>query len=101
MDHLIEPGIRSYFNGSFEECKSFKMKFYSRVINTTLLAVFILVLGTTLYYKKKTRLTVDEKRKQSNTDRAYIINKVRSLQIKNGQIGISSGKSGMSTTSFP
>ena len=85
MDHLIEPGIRSYFTGSFKECKKFKLAYYTRIVNVVLFLFFILFFGSFLYYKKKTRLTVDEKHKKSEADRNYVIQKVRALQIQKCQ----------------
>lgn len=88
MDHLVEPGIRDYFHNSFEECKQFKMVYYTRVLNIVLFILFVGIVSTVLYFKKKKKLTPAQKNKKNEEDRMYIINKIRSLQIKNNSYNI-------------
>jgi len=88
MDHLVEPGIRDYFHGSFQQCKVYKLTYYTRIINGILFLLFVIGLVTILYFKKKKKLTPDQKRKRSEEDRIYIINKIRSLQIEKNKYGL-------------
>jgi hypothetical protein len=82
MDHLIEPGIRDYFNGSFQQCKEYKMTYYTWIVNIVLFVLFVLTLTLILYFKRKKKLTPEQLRKRNEEDRMYIINKIRSLQIR-------------------
>ena len=82
MDHLIEPGIRDYFHGSFERCKHYKLNYYTWVVNIVLLGLFILTVGIVLYFKRKKKMTPEQKRKRNEEDRMYIINKIRTLQVE-------------------
>jgi|Laugrespbdmm15sd_2_1035082.scaffolds.fasta_scaffold353582_1 uncharacterized membrane protein len=82
MDHLIEPGIRDYFNGSFQQCKEYKMTYYTWIVNTVLFVLFVLTVTLILYFKRKKKLTPEQLRKRNEEDRMYIINKIRSLQIR-------------------
>lgn len=82
MDHLVEPGIRDYFHTSFEECKQYKMVYYTKVLNIGLFILFVAIVSSVLYFKKKKKLTPAQKNKKNEEDRLYIINKIRSLQIK-------------------
>ena len=82
MDHLIEPGIRDYFYGSFQQCKDYKLNYYTWVINLILLILFVSVVGLILYFKRTKKLTPEQKRKRNEEDRMYIINKIRSMQIE-------------------
>lgn len=85
MEHLTEPGIRSHFKETFEQCKAYKMVYYTRLVNVCLFIFFVLCLGMILYYKKKGKLTPQQKNKKNEQDRLYIIQKIRSLQVdKNG-----------------
>jgi hypothetical protein len=83
MDHLIEPGIRTHFKGSFEKCKEYKMVYYNRIINISLFLLFLSILIWVLYFKKSKKLTPEQKNKKNEADRMYIINKIRTLQFKN------------------
>jgi uncharacterized membrane protein len=82
MDHLIEPGIRDYFSGSFQQCKEYKMTYYTWIINSVLFVLFVLTVFLILYFKRKKKLTPEQRRKRNEEDRMYIINKIRSLQIE-------------------
>jgi len=82
MDHLVEPGIRTYFHSSFEECKKYKLGYYTKILNIGLFILFVAIVSAVLYFKKKKKLTPAQKNKKNEEDRMYIINKIRSLQIK-------------------
>jgi hypothetical protein len=82
MDHLIEPGIRDYFNGSFQQCKEYKMTYYTWIVNIVLFVLFVLTVSIILYFKRKKKLTPEQRRKRNEEDRMYIINKIRSLQVE-------------------
>jgi uncharacterized membrane protein len=82
MDHLIEPGIRDYFSGSFQQCKEYKMTYYTWIVNSVLFVLFVITMFLILYFKRKKKLTPEQRRKRNEEDRMYIINKIRSLQIE-------------------
>jgi len=82
MEHLIEPGIRDYFHGSFQQCKEYKMTYYTWVVNLVLFVLFISIMGLILYFKRTKKLTPEQKRKRNEEDRMYIIHKIRSLQVR-------------------
>ena len=86
MDHLVEPGIRDYFHGSFQQCKEYKLTYYTRILNIILFLLFVFGLVSILYFKKKKKMTPDQKRKRNEEDRIYIINKIRSLQLEKGKL---------------
>jgi hypothetical protein len=83
MDHLTEPGIKSYFKDSFQQCKEYKLSYYTKVLNIGLFLLFVVGLFTLLYYKKKEKISPELRRKKNEEDRMYIVNRIRSLQIKN------------------
>ena len=41
-----------------------------------------MIVGGVLHFKKKAKKTVEEKNKKNEEDRAYIINRIRSLQFE-------------------
>ena len=79
MDHLTEPGIRQYLLDSFEQCKEYKMNYYTKLLNIGLFILFVCLLASILYMKKKGKLTPQEKIKKNEEDRTYIMNRIRSL----------------------
>jgi hypothetical protein len=79
MDHLTEPGIKQYFQDSFQKCKEYKLNYYTTVVNIGLFILFFLILGGILYMKKKEKLTPQQKKKKDEEDRQYIIQKIKSF----------------------
>ena len=84
MDHLTEPGMKDYLHETFQKYKEYKMSYYTKIVNVCLFLLFAGILGTILYYKKKAKMTPQQKYKKNEEDRNYIIQKIRSLQLKNG-----------------
>ncbi len=64
MDHLTEPGIRQYLLDSFEQCKEYKMNYYTKLLNIGLFILFVCILASVLYMKKKGKLTPQQKIKK-------------------------------------
>ncbi len=81
MDHLTEPGIRDHLLESLEQCKKIKMTYYTYVMNIGLFIFFVGGVATVLYFKKKNKLTQNQKNKKNEDDRLYIVNRIRSLQL--------------------
>lgn len=82
MDHLTEPGVRNHLLRTLEDCKQIKFTYYTTVVNVTLFVVFVVIVGGVLHFKKKAKKTNEEKNKKNEEDRAYIINRIRSLQFE-------------------
>jgi hypothetical protein len=82
MDHLTEPGVRSHLLTTLEDCKHIKFTYYTMIFNAILLTLFMIIVGSVLYFKKKTKLTDAEKTRKNEDDRLYIVNRIRSLQLE-------------------
>ena len=82
MDHLTEPGVRQYFIESFKTCKEYKLQYHTWVLNIGLLIGFIFTLSFILYYKYKGKQSPFIKKKKQEEDRAYIMNRIKSIQIE-------------------
>jgi len=81
MNHLTEPGVKNYFLEVFKENKQTRLVHNTYLFNGCLLVVFILGVGTLLYFKKKNKLSPAAKNKKLEEDRNYILNRIKSLNI--------------------
>lgn len=79
---LIEPGVKYFLNKSLENCNVNKIKFYNTLVNLFLLFMFIVVIGVFLIYKKKTKLSIQEKKQKDLIEKKYILEKIRKLNIE-------------------
>lgn len=82
MDHLTEPGIRTHLLTTLEECKQIKFSYYTTLVNSGLFIAFVFLVAGILYFKKKTKLSDPQKKRKNDEDRAYIVNRLRSLQLE-------------------
>jgi len=81
MEHLIEPDLKIHFTNMFSNYKHRKMEYYTSIINIILFIVFLVGGLFILYVKKKNKLTPEQRIKKNESDRNYIIHKIKSLQL--------------------
>ena len=81
MSHLTEPGIRDYCLASLHACKDAKLRYYTKVVNLSLLTAFVVGGGLILYFKYKGRRTPLEKKQKEEVDRLHILNRIKQIQI--------------------
>jgi hypothetical protein len=78
--HLTEPNMRQLVVDNLNECKQLKLRYYSRVMNLSLLAVFVVVVGGFLYFRYRGRLPPEVKKARQEADRLYILNRLKMVQ---------------------
>jgi len=78
--HLIEPGVRYFYKKTLEGCHNVKERYYYGIYNLGLLATFIIMLGSILYFKRKTRPTLEDLEIKKHMNYEYIISKMRNYQ---------------------
>ena len=77
---LIEPGVSYFLRETLKKCNEMKFKYYSTILNLGLLFFFISLLGIFLMYKKRSRLTKQEKKDKKEKETKYVLEKIKSLQ---------------------
>lgn len=85
---LVEPGIKYYVNETLKRCNILKVKYYNYIFNISVLIIFIIILGTILFFRYKGKLSPKEKQKKEIEKQKYIMSKIRNYHAsKNtGQI---------------
>ena len=79
---LIEPGVSYFLKASLKNCNNIKIKYFNIIWNLGLLFIFVTLLGIILVYKKNTKLTDAQKKEKSEKEKKYILDKIKSIQIK-------------------
>jgi hypothetical protein len=79
---LIEPGVKYFLSETLKNCRTKKQ--VSKKINTNimLLALFIILIGSILYYKWKNKPTLEEIKNRDNIKKHYILNKIKQITDK-------------------
>tara|TARA_B100001057_G_C22630713_1_gene864269 strand:- start:10 stop:375 length:366 start_codon:yes stop_codon:yes gene_type:complete len=80
--HLTEFGTIHYFKNTLKNCSIKKKKIQNKIFNIVLLFIFLFIIGITLYYMYKGKLSPKEKYIKNQSERKYILEKIQSLQIQ-------------------
>ena len=77
---LVEPGIKTFAVRTLKECHNFKMKHYNMVFNIGLGIGFVVVLALLLFVKYKGKLSPEEKKRNDNKKKEYILSKIQNFK---------------------
>jgi len=74
---LIENSAKYYLYNTLQQCHNNRVGLYYYVLNGTVFLVFCLVVGFTLYYCSRYKLSEYEKSQRMLQDQQYIMSKIR------------------------
>jgi hypothetical protein len=77
---LIETGTKYFMKESLKNCRELKQTYYSNIVNILLLISFISIIGLFLYYKKKQKLTPNEKKEINLVKEKFILDKIKTIR---------------------
>jgi hypothetical protein len=77
---LIEPGIKNYLYTTLNRCHSNRVQIYTTMLNIIVVVIFIAVVGITLYYCYKRKLSPNEQYQKMMKEQEYILSKIRFYQ---------------------
>jgi hypothetical protein len=80
---LIDNSTKFHILNSLSQCHEKRVNIYYYVLNLGILACFLLVVGMSLYYCNKNKLTPYEKQQKLVRDQEYILSKIRFHQQQN------------------
>lgn len=78
--HLIEPGVRFFYQKTLQGCHRVKETYYNGLYNLGLLIVFFGLAFSILFYKRKARPTLEDREKKKRLQYEYIVSKMRNYQ---------------------
>jgi len=82
---LIETGTKYFIKETLKNCRELKRNYYNKFINILLLSLLIFLILGFLYYKKKSRLTPEEKLKNSIDKETFFLNKIKLIRENDGK----------------
>ena len=74
---LIENTAKNYLYQTLKQCHNNRVTIYYYVFNITIFVLFVSIVGLTLYYCKRNRLSDVEKRKKMLRDQQYVLSKIK------------------------
>lgn len=80
---LVEPISIQYMMNTLQQCHTTRTNLYYNMFNIGVLVIFVLVVGITLYYCSKDKLSDYEKQQKLLKDQQYIMSKIRFFQTEN------------------
>lgn len=82
MPNLIEPGTKYFLGKSLENIHSENVRYNSFLFNFCLFLSFIILLYGILSFRKKNKITEQEKKQNDLLKKNYLINKVKEISDK-------------------
>lgn len=80
---LIENGASLYLQNTLQNCHETRTNFYYYFLNLSVLALFIIIVGFTLYYCYNNKLSDYDKQQRLLKDQEFIVSKIRYFQEEN------------------
>jgi len=80
--NLTESVFGDFMLNNLKTCHENRVKIYSVALNVGLLLLFIIIVGTVLYYRYKNQLTPYEKKQKLYKDQQFILDKIRYYQVQ-------------------
>ena len=77
---LTEPGVKYFLRETLKNCHIKKEVWFNTLWNCGFFLLFILILGSILAYRKREKLTPEEKKEKQEKDHAYMMTKIKSIQ---------------------
>ncbi len=78
---LIEPGVAYFLKQNLKQCKKQKYVISNTIFNLGAFTIFIVVLGGTLTYMHKGKLTRYQQKEKEKKTENYILTKLQNVDI--------------------
>jgi hypothetical protein len=79
---LTEPGVKYFMNEVLKTCKDKRTVFVNSIFNLVLFLIFILIIGSFLYYKYRGRITPEERDAKFREQKQDVLARLNALNVK-------------------
>ena len=76
---LTEPGVKYFLRETLKNCHVKKANWFNTLWNCGFFLLFLVILGSVLAYRKREKLTPEEKKEKQEKDHAYMMTKIKSI----------------------
>lgn len=83
---LTEPGVKYFLRETLKQCHNKKTNYYNTIWNCGFFLLLLLIIGVVLSYRKRHKLTAEEKKEKQEKDHAHVMEKIRSLREERKRI---------------
>lgn len=84
--NLIDTDAKVFLDATLQKCHETRVKFHSIALNIIVLVVFGLIVGGFLYYRYRTRPSIEETNYKLAKDQEYVLSKIRYFKEENERI---------------
>jgi len=77
---LTEPGVKYFLRETLKQCHDKRATYYNILWNCGFFLLLLILLGTVLSYRKRNKLTPQEKKEKAEKDHAHLMVKIKTLR---------------------
>lgn len=78
---LTEPGVKYFLNGVLKQCKEKRVYFNNSLFNLSMLCLFIIIIGSFLFYNYRGKLSPQEKELKKQQQKQDILSKLNQINV--------------------
>jgi hypothetical protein len=84
--NLIDTEAKIFLDATLQKCHETRVKFHSIALNIIVFSVFGIVVGGFLYYRYRTKPSIEETNYKLAKDQEYVLSKIRYFKEENERI---------------
>uniref|UniRef100_A0A6C0C3X9 Transmembrane protein n=1 Tax=viral metagenome TaxID=1070528 RepID=A0A6C0C3X9_9ZZZZ len=77
---LTEPGVKYFLRETLKQCHDKRANYYNTAWNCGFFIFLVLLFGLVLSYRKRHKLTPEEKKEKRERDHSHVMSKIKTLR---------------------
>ena len=77
---LTEPGVKYFLRETLKQCNDKRTTYYNIIWNCGFFLFLLILIGVILAYRKRHKLTPEEKKEKKEKDHAHVMVKIKALR---------------------
>ena len=83
---LTEPGVKYFLRETLKQCHDKRTNYYNIVWNCGFFLLLLVLVGVILSYRKRNKLTPEQKKEKQERDHAHVMSKIKALREERKKI---------------